>query len=961
MSSWPLISEFAGVLKNPHVAFRDQQLRTSRVEMNQLGQPKARSGNFATVYRGFRPDGREFAIRVFNRRQDQRLEHYRTISEYLEHRSVSSVVHFDYDERGIRSASDGKLYPLLTMEWVPGITLLEWTRDRCREGYVEALKIAAEVWLHLVRELGEHNLVHGDLQHGNVMVSPEGHFKLVDYDCMCVPALIGRRNLETGLPPYQHPNRNADTLLFSGLDNFSSLVIYVALRALAAAPHLWITYVDQPEYDRMLFRASDFENPAQSPLYNDLMNSPDEQVRDLAHYLFQLTRYDLHDVPPVDEVLLWCESVESLISAQEWDKVVQLVQRMGPAEQIAPELQGYVQEAQQRVACREAVEQALADGNEERVEQLYATGLLHDYPAAAHLVEPASHATAVRPVLRILASAMQLRAWDKLKATWIANQHLLSGRASAKAYEHEVQKLLTVDRLREIMSAQPVDDTALMEAWSYLEKLGGHPMAESYREHVQGCAARQQGIAKLQQLLLKAPNSPTLSHDKKIAAALPAEVAQSMDASFPMAGQINAAQQRLEYVNRVHEFEKVGTLEGEKYIATVMQHLPEGYHEGLRRRSEQARKRLFVYGKLIKALKGPCKENAIVRAWEALAKVRGRVLVADEMRPRIELAVARAPLVEALRAIPDSATGSEKEQRVLEIWNPDLLDKCRETARWREIYGRTQARRDTLRRIGQAIEAEDLALAERLVTDPSLNSFELPPQLAGDLGQLRAKNQQAMLAKRQAIVNTLLNNERSFFAELFDASLVAQICQQSRHHHPVVNQWLEAEILPASQIGFAADPEHAVMRDDQGTLHIVWTWPPSRISNQCRLAICKSPPSPHVVPDDVPSLHAATIDLDQWDPDKGYQVAFDPDWVESRVFVWAVVDLGFQVFYSTPFEVGQIKPLAKQPRRWGLFRSWRGEKASSDGEDGDESAEAEETPEEANQQRPESSADTGAS
>jgi hypothetical protein len=292
-----------------------------------------------------------------------------------------------------------------------------------------------------------------------------------------------------------------------------------------------------------------------------------------------------------------------------------------------------------------------------------------------------------------------------------------------------------------------------------------------------------------------------------------------------------------------------------------------------------------------------------------------------------------------------------------------LLDDCREAARWREVYQRTKARRETLRALGQAIESEDLDRAERLVADPALEGFDLPPQLAGELGQLRAKGQQARLAKRQAIVNTLLNNERSLFAEIFEAPLVAEICQQSRHHHPVVNQWLEAEILPASQIGFSADPEQAVMRDDQGTLRILWGWPPPRITNQCRLAICKTPPSPHVMPDDVPSLFSATIEREQWDPENGFQVALDPDWVESRVYVWAAVDLGFQVFFSTPFEVGRIKPLAKQPRRWGLFRSWRGEKGhgedeKSKNESGDETAEDVDTTNDLDPQQPEAPADT---
>jgi len=306
--SWPLQSDFIGMLKNPPVGFRDPELKQCTVEINQLGQPKARSGNFATVYRGFRPDGGEFAIRVFNRRQDERLAHYRAISEYLEGRAISSVVRFQYDQQGIRSSADGKLYPLLTMEWIPGTTLFEWIQVRCQEKHFEALLIAAEAWARLVRELAEHEVVHGDLQHGNVMVSPETQFKLVDYDCMAVPSLLGRRNLETGLPPYQHPGRNGDTELFSGLDNFSALVIYVALRALAASPALWHTYVVQPAYDRILFREDDFRTPPSSPLYRDLLKSPDQQVRDLAHYLFELARHDLRDVPRVDELLLRCES-----------------------------------------------------------------------------------------------------------------------------------------------------------------------------------------------------------------------------------------------------------------------------------------------------------------------------------------------------------------------------------------------------------------------------------------------------------------------------------------------------------------------------------------------------------------------------------------------------------------------------------------------------------------------------
>lgn len=932
MSSWPLISDFSRMLQNPQVAFRAPELKQCSVELNQLGQPKARSGNFATVYRGYRPDSSEFAIRIFNRRQDDRLEHYRTISAYLEHRAISSIVHFDYDERGIRSASDGKLYPLLIMEWVPGITLFEWIRDRCREGYAEALQIAAEVWLHLVRELAQHHLVHGDLQHGNVMVSPDGHFRLVDYDCMCVPALIGRRNLEIGMLPYQHPARNVDTLLYPGLDNFSALVIYVALRALAAAPQLWTAYVEQPEYDKILFRPQDFENPSASRLYHDLLRSPDEQVRDLAHYLFELVKYNLHDIPPVDEVLLWCQSVERLITAHEWDSVVQLVERMHPGEQLDPQLQPYVDEARRRVACRQATEEALAEGNEERVEQLFATGLLQDYPAAAHLLEPARQAAAVRPVLRVLASAKQFQAWDKLKSTWLAHQQLLAGRASAKPFEWDVQKLLTLDRVRELLAAPQVDDRALQEAWDYLQKLGGHPTAEPYREHVQQRLARRDVLLKLQELLLQAPKVPTLAYDKKILGAAPPELIATLDPASPLVKQYETVSRRLQAVRKVHELEKAGTVEAETFIANVMQELPNTYHEGLARRSQQARKRLYLFREFVQALQEPCSETRIVRTWGRLGEIRGRALATPEMQARVQLAEARAPLIRALRTIPEKADDAERRRRVLEIWDDTLLRDCPQAAPWRALFEQSRSIQESVQRIAQAVEAGHLADVERLLADPALQGADLPPRQAQILEAARGQIHQAALARRQALVNVLRENRRLDFAAVFDAALLADICRQSRHHQPVVSQWVEAEILPLPRSGLAADPETALKRDEDGTLTILWTWPPPTVSNTCRLVITKERVAPHAQPDDVPALYAAAIARQDWNPALGLRLAWDAAWEGASVYVWAVVDVGFQVFYSQPLEVGQFKAAAKQ-RRWGLFRSWRSEKKAAAAEE----------------------------
>jgi serine/threonine protein kinase len=272
------------------------------VERDAQGQPRPWSGSFAVVYKGTDPTGAPRAIRVFTTESPQRRERYDRISEHLKARKPDCLVNFEYREAAIRSPNDGQWYPLVLMDWVEGPTLFDWLRGKCLEKDKGRLEKAATLWLSVVDQLLDAEVSHGDLQHSNVLVTPAGHLKLVDYDGMCVPALAGQRNLELGVPPYQHPQRGRDTLLSLKLDRFSALLICVALRALAADPSLWGKYVEAPNYDKVLFRVEDFREPDDSPLRRDLRRSPDRQVRDLSERLFVAARGHLGDVPCLREL-----------------------------------------------------------------------------------------------------------------------------------------------------------------------------------------------------------------------------------------------------------------------------------------------------------------------------------------------------------------------------------------------------------------------------------------------------------------------------------------------------------------------------------------------------------------------------------------------------------------------------------------------------------------------------------
>ncbi|MGO9109377.1 MAG: protein kinase domain-containing protein [Thermoguttaceae bacterium] len=351
--SWPLASHFSTMLQNPRIAFRDPRLQRAVIEKNEQNQPRPWAGAFAVVYKGVDPDGQApVAIRIFTTESPERRERYDLISAYLKGRKLNCLVDFEYRDRSIRSAGDGKWYPLIVMDWVQGDTLFNWLRARCMECNRDAIATVADRWLEAVQELSDNSLAHGDLQHANVMVDSAWQLKLVDYDGMCVPPLVGRRNLEVGVEPYQHRDRGAGTLLSLDLDNFSALLIYVALRALAIQPALWAKYVEQVGYDKLLFRREDFQAPAQSPLYYDLMQLGNNDLRSLTERLFALSQARMEDVPPLGQLANSYAEVERLLAGRQWEAAVELLNRRGHFRDAPAALRPLIYQAYEQV-CRQ--------------------------------------------------------------------------------------------------------------------------------------------------------------------------------------------------------------------------------------------------------------------------------------------------------------------------------------------------------------------------------------------------------------------------------------------------------------------------------------------------------------------------------------------------------------------------------------------------------------------------------
>lgn len=296
--AWPNPNEYVEAIQHPQQAFGDAALRAGKVVTNRLGLPRPISGNFATVFEV--QDGEtRWAVRCFLREVTTQQQRYAAISDHLKLHALPFMVNFEYQPEGIRVR--GKWYPILKMDWSSGVRL-----DTYLEQHLDdALKLRqlAERWVSLCRSLHAAQIAHGDLQHGNILVNDRDEIKLIDYDGMVIPDVIGLGSSEIGHRHYQHPTRESNKGItrdnFAAIDNFSEQVIGVSLLALSLDSSLWSKTLAGEE--NLLFRDTDFRAPDKSAVFALLADHGDARVRALGDAMREAIRAPGYlDVPPFE-------------------------------------------------------------------------------------------------------------------------------------------------------------------------------------------------------------------------------------------------------------------------------------------------------------------------------------------------------------------------------------------------------------------------------------------------------------------------------------------------------------------------------------------------------------------------------------------------------------------------------------------------------------------------------------
>lgn len=291
---WPNHADYAEAIQNPGLCFQRPELQAGTVATTPLGLPRALSGNFASVYE-ITSGGVSHAVRCFVRQVTNQQDRYAALARHLAQCELPCMVPFEFIERGIHVQD--RWFPIVKMDWVRGVPLHDYVEQQlATPGQLAWL---AADWRALVAELKRHRIAHGDLQHGNVLVTPEGELRLVDYDGMYVPLFARERSPELGHANYQHPRRAVE-FYDERLDHFPELLIYLSLRALAAEPALWDQFFNG---DNLIVTAVDLRVPESSLLWPRLLLSPDEDVRRLTVLLTDYLRMPPVEVPALEAVL----------------------------------------------------------------------------------------------------------------------------------------------------------------------------------------------------------------------------------------------------------------------------------------------------------------------------------------------------------------------------------------------------------------------------------------------------------------------------------------------------------------------------------------------------------------------------------------------------------------------------------------------------------------------------------
>jgi serine/threonine protein kinase len=296
MNTLPGCTEYITAIETPQL-IKAGVLQGGEV-VRKNGKSLRYAGGFCVVFPYMQSSGKKVAVRCWIARVPDADKRTRCISQSLSKSGLPYFVRFEYIDAGI--ATSLGVFPIVIMDWVNASQLKVYLKEHLYDS--NALKKLADSFKKMASDMHRAQISHGDLQHGNIMVSDDGQLFLVDYDSMFVPGLENVTDEIKGLDGYQHPGRKKIKYLSPKADYFSELVIYTSILAIAKYPRLW-DILNMEDTETLLFSKEDFDNPQQSAIFNYLKH--DHELSNCAIVIEKaLQESDIEALLPLEEAVI---------------------------------------------------------------------------------------------------------------------------------------------------------------------------------------------------------------------------------------------------------------------------------------------------------------------------------------------------------------------------------------------------------------------------------------------------------------------------------------------------------------------------------------------------------------------------------------------------------------------------------------------------------------------------------
>ena len=246
------------------------------------------SGQFAVVFRCRTLSGGDVALRCLllppNRDAAERAT---AVGDFLYSlpKVPQSFVRYRFVSNAIYAANEWQ--DAYIMDWVDGKTLTHAVQDLVTNRDIQGLQTIADSTTHMIMEIQNAGIAHGDLHPENILVLPSGELRLVDYDSTYVPALQDRPCLVVGPEGYAHPAYVSKSLVRPNnihMDTFAGLVLVTSLRALVNDLSLFQCFTKE----NLLFSAEDIRDPIRSPTFTTLLSQGDANLLALTNSLREM-------------------------------------------------------------------------------------------------------------------------------------------------------------------------------------------------------------------------------------------------------------------------------------------------------------------------------------------------------------------------------------------------------------------------------------------------------------------------------------------------------------------------------------------------------------------------------------------------------------------------------------------------------------------------------------------------